>query len=231
MATQINAFYQQHAMAYAEISDDWMTFTLPSEEKADVSYEVQCGRIASGVEVVSCQCHGFEYRGHCKHLTIVQDWIEKVIMSSQGICEVEAGKWYIVNSDTQVWLQDGKWVAAGPTENAIEIVERHLEKQKEVTPVVEEPAIETPDQVAAIEETPVVEKATEEVKVEPKPTYRIISLGQKKERRDLLAEIEAKRESKFEMLGEIAEIKERKRAEDRMMAAPLTTNQGFRLMR
>jgi hypothetical protein len=79
---------------------------------------------------------------------------------------------------------------------------------------------------------PVVETATEEAKVEPKQTYRIITVpGTKRERRDLLAEIEAKREDKFKRLGEIAEIKERKRSEDRMMSAPLTTNSGFHLMR
>ena len=72
--------------------------------------------------------------------------------------------------------------------------------------------------------TPVVEA--------PKPTYRIITVpGAKKERFDLLAEIEAKRELKSDMLGEINAIKARKRSEDRMMKAPLTQNRAFSILR
>jgi hypothetical protein len=66
----------------------------------------------------------------------------------------------------------------------------------------------------------------------PKQTYRIISFGHKKERRDLLSEIEAKRESKFALLGEINEIKARsKRSADLGLKGNLSSNQGFRLMR
>ena len=80
------------------------------------------------------------------------------------------------------------------------------------------PLVETPVELVAIEEVaevavePVVEAVVAEA---PKqPTYRIISLGTKKERFDLLAEIEAKREHKSDMLGEIREIQARKRSED-----------------
>ena len=79
------------------------------------------------------------------------------------------------------------------------------------------PVVETPVEVVAVEEVaevavePVVEAVVAEA---PKPTYRIVSLGTKKERYDLLAEIEAKREHKSDMLGEINAIKARKRSED-----------------
>ena len=147
MATQINHFYRQHAMEYAVISEDQMVVTLPSEKKAGTSYEVRCEHTAKGVEVVSCQCSGFRRWSHCKHQTIVQEWQDTRYVAPK-ITEIEADRWYVVNSNTQVWrdADTGEWLAAGPTANAIEIVESYLAVQTAeqivATPMVEQPAPE-----------------------------------------------------------------------------------------
>jgi hypothetical protein len=79
---------------------------------------------------------------------------------------------------------------------------------------VAEPVIEIVEEAVAPAE-PIEAPAVEAVVAEaPKPTYRIISLGAKKERFDLLSEIEAKREHKATILAEAREIKARKRTED-----------------
>jgi hypothetical protein len=126
MATQINSFYHQHAMEYAVISEDQMVVTLPSEKEETVTYQVRCEHTANGIEAVSCQCRGFSRWGHCKHLDIVQDW-QATHYVAPKITEIEKGRWYIINSDTQIWLnEDDKWEVAGPTTRAIEIIEAHL---------------------------------------------------------------------------------------------------------
>jgi len=139
MAT-INSFYRQHVMEFAVISEDGMVVTLPSEKDADVSYEVCCEQTEDGVAATSCQCRGFEHRGLCKHLAIVQEWYNAQALK---ITEIEKGRWFVVNSNTQVWLsEDGQWLSAGPTENALEIVKDHLEKQsavKEAEEIVAQP--------------------------------------------------------------------------------------------
>jgi len=65
---------------------------------------------------------------------------------------------------------------------------------------------------------------------EVKPVYRIVSTGAKRERRDLLDEVTQRAEHKSDILGEIAEIKERASTEDRMMKAPLTRNKAFSIL-
>lgn len=157
MATQINSFYKEHAMEYAVISEDGLTVTLPSEKHANVSYTVRCELTAKGVEVVSCQCRGFSRWAHCKHQTIIQEWQDARYVAPK-ITEIEAGNWYIVNSNTQVWRNEaGEWLAAGPTENAIEIVESYLAVQTAeqivATPVVEQPAPEIVELTESNEQT------------------------------------------------------------------------------
>ena len=147
MATQINSFYRDHAMEYATFSTDGLVVTLPSEKESGLFHDVHC---ADG-RATSCDCKGFEYKHHCKHLTIVQDFLNS---KNPRITEVEAGKWYIVNRNTQVWFdaEMQQWFAVGPTENALEIVLAHIEEQQAVkeaeeivaSPVVEEIA-EAPD--------------------------------------------------------------------------------------
>jgi hypothetical protein len=125
MATQINSFYREHAMEYATISEDGLTVTLPSEKKENVNYDVRCEHTAKGVEAVSCQCYGFSRYHRCKHLVIVNEWLDTQTPTTAvepKITEIEAGNWYVLNSNTQVWKgEDGQWLAAGPTANAIEI--------------------------------------------------------------------------------------------------------------
>jgi len=67
-----------------------------------------------------------------------------------------------------------------------------------------------------------MQKEVEEVK----PAYRIVSMGTKHKRRDLLDEITQRAEHKSDILGEINEIKERD-----MMNAPLTQNRAFSVLR
>lgn len=145
MATQINSFYHQHAMEYATISDDGLTVTLPSEKEENVTYQVRCEHTANGIEVVDCQCRGFRRWAHCKHQDIVQDWQDNHYIAPK-ITEIEKGRWYIVNSDTQIWLnEDDEWLVAGPTTRAIEIIEDYLEKQEAVKTaeeIVAQPVVE-----------------------------------------------------------------------------------------
>jgi hypothetical protein len=154
MAT-INNFYREHAMEYAVISEDGLTVTLPSEKEANVNYQVRCERTAKGVEAVDCQCRGFRRWAHCKHLVIVQEWQDA---QAPKITEIEAGSWYIVNSNTQVWKgEDGQWLAAGPTANAIELIEAHLAVQvaEEIvaTPMVEQPTTEVVELTESVEQS------------------------------------------------------------------------------
>lgn len=167
MAT-INSFYKQHAMQFATISEDGMVVTLPSEKKEDTFYNVSCKETAHGVEAVDCQCRGFKRYHECKHLTIVNEWLEAEAPATPvepKITEIEPNTWYILNSDTQVWkdAESGEWLAAGPTANAIELVEAHLAKQQAIaeaeqivaTPVVELPATPVVEQAKSDEHTTV----------------------------------------------------------------------------
>jgi hypothetical protein len=154
----INSFYHQHAMQFSTISEDGMVVTMPSEKKADVSYNIYCKETAHGIEAVDCQCRGFKRYQACKHLTIVNEWLDAqapvapVVEQEPKITEIEPNAWYILESNTQVWKdqESGEWLAAGLTENAIEIVEAHIAKQQAIaeaeqivaTPVVAMPVIE-----------------------------------------------------------------------------------------
>jgi len=153
MGTQINSFYKEHAMEFAAISEG--VVAVPSEREQGVYYEVQ----HNGFEAVSCECRGFEYRSRCKHLVIVNAWLASA--APVKVTEIEKGRWWIVNSDTQVWIDEesGQWLVAGPTENALEIVKDHLEKQsavKEAEEIVAEAAAEetAPETVTEAEESP-----------------------------------------------------------------------------
>jgi len=140
-------FYQKYAAEHLalELDDKGLFCKVLSERIEGLSYRVEMNE--ETMTAIRCQCFS---KRPCKHMRVVTEAF--AYKASEGFCEVEAGRWYIVNSDTQVWLQDGKWIGVGPTENAVEIVEAYLEKQKEVTPVVEEAVVEMPAQ-------PVVETA------------------------------------------------------------------------
>ena len=188
MATQINSFYHQHAMEYAVISEDQMVVTLPSEKAANVTYQVRCEHTANGIEAVSCQCRGFQRWGHCKHLDIVQEW-QTAHYIAPKITEIEKGRWYIVNSDTQIWLnEDDEWLAAGPTIRAIEIIEDYLEKQEAVKTaeeIVAQPVKQeephytmTPDVYAKLKEV-AEQEALKKATPEQKPPCKGTDISQK----------------------------------------------------
>lgn len=103
---------------------------------------------------VKCSCRGFCRWGKCKHFTITSDAFADYVapVVEPKVTEIEAGQWYIVSHDTQVWLQDGQWMAVGPTANAIEIVESHIAKQQAVAEAEE--IVATPVVVTEIEAKP-----------------------------------------------------------------------------
>jgi hypothetical protein len=122
-------------------------------------------------------------------------------------------------------------VVETPAQQVVEVAE--VVPVEEVAPVAIEPIYVMSEAVreklAAIAKPAVVVET-------PKQTYRIVSLGSKKERRDLVGEITAKAEHKQDMLAEIREIQERAIAQQvaqtpDMMKAALTSNRGFRILR
>lgn len=176
MATQINSFYHQHAMEYATISDDSLTVTLPSEKEANVTYQVRCEHTANGIEAVSCQCRGFQRWGHCKHQDIVQEW-QTAHYIAPKITEIEKGRWYIINSNTQIWLnEDDKWEVAGPTTRAIEIVEAHLAvREAEPAHYVMSEAVWA--KLSSIQDTPKVVKVAQKFDIPVSEVEKIAAIA------------------------------------------------------
>lgn len=163
---------------------------------------------SDGEYVCSCEtsgetCKGSMYRGTCCHRKHVQMLLDAA--------------------------KDAKVVE--PEVVVIEVAEEAVAPAEPIeAPVVEAVVANSSEGIAsAVKSVELPEEACHEA---PKPTYRIITVpGAKKERYDLLADIEAKREHKSDMLGEINEIKSRKRSEDCMMKAPLTQNRAFSILR
>jgi hypothetical protein len=210
MATQINSFYKNHAMQFATISEDGLTVTLPSEKRENVSYDVHCKETAHGVEAVSCQCYGFRRWSHCKHITIVQEWLDEqapVVPAEPKITEIEPNAWYIVNSDSQVWrdAETGQWMTAGLTANAIEIVEAYLAKQQ---------AVAAAEEIIAAPVVEVAEVAMAEVAAAPvKPLKVTLVADAPKSDTEKLSRVLATQEVDLGFLGQ------------------LTNNRGFQLLR
>jgi hypothetical protein len=203
MATQINSFYKQHVMQYATFSEDGMVVTLPSERKADVSYNILCKETAHGAEAVSCQCYGFSRYHRCKHITIVNEWLDEQAPATPvepKITEIEPNAWYVVNSDSQVWrdAETGQWMTAGLTANAIEIVEAHL-------------AVKTAEQIVA---TPMVEQ----------PAHQVVELTESDEHTTVPVSIAASDTKKLARV--LAEQKV-----DLGLVGNLTRNHGFQMLR
>jgi hypothetical protein len=147
------------------ITDDEMFVLIPSERNNKSFYRVDMDEATLQPE--SCRCAGFSRWKKCKHVTLVAECfafykpaatpvVESASQEEEPkVTEIEANNFYIVNSNTQVWrTEDGQWMAVGPTENAIEIVESHLEKQQ---------AVAEAEQIVA----QVVEK--------PEPTQEVVS--------------------------------------------------------
>ena len=182
---KISEAYKQAAIEgmSLNITDDEMFVLIPSE-RGNNAYRLWMDE--QTMQPTSCNCAGFSRWQHCKHCTIVAEAFAGYVAPVEApattpvvespaqeekpkVTEIEAGNWYVVNSDTQVWLQDGEWIAVGPTANAIELVESHLEKQK---------AVAEAEQIVA---QPVV--AQQEDKL---PAQEIVSLDDKRHERDIL---------------------------------------------
>lgn len=135
MATKISENYKETAVQAMSlnITEDEMFILIPSETDASKLYRVEM--IEETMQPKSCNCLGFCRWHHCKHCTIIAECFAsyKPIVTTPAtpvetrITEIEPNNWYIINRNTQVWrTEDGRWLAAGPTANAIQIVEAHL---------------------------------------------------------------------------------------------------------
>lgn len=155
MATKISNEYKQTAIEgmSLHITEDEMFVLIPSE-RGNNAYRMWMDEAT--MQPTSCNCPGHKRWGTaCKHMQIVADafagYVAPVVATpvvelaatpvaeeapaeEPRITEVEAGSWYVVNRNTQVWrdAESGKWFAIGPTANALEIVLDYLEKQKAV---------------------------------------------------------------------------------------------------
>jgi hypothetical protein len=133
----INFFYQSYATQFMSLNleDSCLFISIPSEKDDNKFYRVELNE--ETMQATSCNCPGHRRWGHCKHAEIVNSAFSGYKAPAAApveskVTEVEAGEWYIVNADTQVWMNEGQWIAAGPTSEAIEIVKAHLEKQSAV---------------------------------------------------------------------------------------------------
>jgi hypothetical protein len=164
MAAKISKEYQEKAIRLMSlnINDETMFILIPSENDDQIYHRVDV--IEETMQSKKCYCKGFARWKHCKHCTIVDTafagYVAAPVVPTEvvepKVTEIEANDFYVVNSNTQVWRnEDGQWMAAGPTTNAVEIVEAHIAKQQVIAEAEE------------IVATPVV------VKVEPKakPVY------------------------------------------------------------
>lgn len=145
-ATKISNEYREMAVQgmSLNITEDEMFILIPSERGNNSFYRVDMDEAT--MQPTSCKCPGFCRWQHCKHCTIVAEAfagykpivpatpvVEETPVEPR-ITEVEAGQWYIVNRNTQVWkdAETGQWFAIGPTANALEIVLSYLDKQSAV---------------------------------------------------------------------------------------------------
>jgi hypothetical protein len=133
----INFFYQQYAIQFMSLNLDesGLFIMIPSEKDDNKFYRVDL--VEETMQAAKCECFGFRRWQKCKHETIVNSAFagyKPVAPASvePKITEVEAGEWYIVNADTQVWMNEGQWLSAGPTESAVEIVKAHVEGKQAV---------------------------------------------------------------------------------------------------
>src|SRR2546429_4868585 len=71
-----NCFYASHVIHELSIDEDnnGLFVAIPSENVENTSYIVRCTESKTGVTVNTCNCKGFYYRHHCKHVEIVQEY-------------------------------------------------------------------------------------------------------------------------------------------------------------
>jgi hypothetical protein len=161
----INFFYQQYATQFMTLNLDEQNLfiSIPSEKDDNKFYRVEL--CEETMQSTSCNCPGHRRWGHCKHAEIVNAAFAGYKAPAAApvepkITEVEQGTWYVVNANTQVWLNEGQWIAVGPTSDAVEIVKAHIATT--VEPVVTQDVEPTIEAAAAIAEA---EKIVSEVSV------------------------------------------------------------------
>lgn len=154
MAAKISKEYQEKAinLMSLNITDDTMFILIPSENDDQIYHRVDLTE--ETMQSKKCYCKGFARWKHCKHCTIVDTAFAgyagyvapvEVVEPVAKITEIEAGQWYIVNSNTQVWRnEDGQWMAVGPTENAVKLVEAHIASQKQDEMPAQQPVVVSP---------------------------------------------------------------------------------------
>ena len=140
--TKVNAWYIRAAIEQLvlAIDDHSMFCKVISERVSGVSYRVEVDEETMLSKSCSCPAR----TSSCKHRLVVDQAFANYkpvppTPVEPKITEVEAGSWYVVNSDSQVWkTEDGQWLAVGTTENAVEIVKAHIESQVEQEQAVAE---------------------------------------------------------------------------------------------
>lgn len=154
MAAKISKEYQEKAIELMSlnITEKEMYVLLPSENDDQIYYRVDL--VEETMTPTRCSCRGFCRWKRCKHVTLTSEAfagyaasapeptpvdVVEVVESEPvepKITEVEAGNWYIINSNTGIWRRedDGEWMTVGemPLSDAIELVEAYIEKQQAV---------------------------------------------------------------------------------------------------
>lgn len=154
MATRVkkvNQWYIKYATEHLVLAmdDNTLYCEVISENVEGLSYRVDMDETAMVAK--RCQCAS---RKRCKHMDICDTAFAgyagyvapvEVVEPVAKITEVEAGQWYIINSNTQVFkTDDGQWMAVGPTTSAIELVEAHIASQKQDEMPAQQPVVVSP---------------------------------------------------------------------------------------
>lgn len=164
-------WYERYAKEHLVTGSDdkGMYCMVVSERIENLSYRVDVDE--STMTATRCQCASLK---SCKHMRYVNEVLAPLAPKPTRINEIEASTWYTVNSDSQVWWDEEmqQWFAVGLTENALDLVLAHIEKQQAVrevakpvvAPVVVEPAVQpvvSPEKPAQEVVSPVAEQTDE----------------------------------------------------------------------
>jgi hypothetical protein len=126
-----------------------------SERIDNLSYRVDIDE--QTMQATRCNCISIQ---RCKHMRIAT---EVLAPAEPKINAIEAGVWFMVNGDSQVWWNEEmqRWFAIGPTENARAIVLDYRAKQQ---------AVATAEQITA---TPVVAEMVDEMPTQQTETRQV----------------------------------------------------------
>jgi hypothetical protein len=135
-AKKINETYIKKATQnlVLTLDNDKMYCEVISESNDRLCYRVELDE--ETMTAKKCQCYSYR---RCKHMDIVDSAFASFKKIEHKITEIETNQWYIVNSNTSVWCQDGQWFSVGPTENAIEIVKAHIAPKRQESVKVAKP--------------------------------------------------------------------------------------------